>query len=153
MCVGGGCMVNEIKLYLCCRCSLTDRKPRWIKEHLQQRYNLISLTIQPPHTHTHTLLLPLSFEDRSTKFNNNQTTQPTLNYSLNMSSLFNNQYCLARGLTITCPTVVCPLRNHRGDGPYQTPEEVHGSSMVVSPRLTFALDCQNCSGNCHRGGV
>ena len=76
-----------------------------------------------------------------TTHNNNQTTQPTLYNSFNMSSSTNNQYHLARGLTITCPTVVRPLRNHRGDGPYPTPEEVRGSSMVVSPWLTFALDC------------
>ena len=75
-----------------------------------------------------------------TTLNNNQTTQPTLIYSSNMSSSSSNQYCLARGLTITCPTVVCPLHNHRGDEPYPTPEEVHGSSIVVLPWLTFALD-------------
>ena len=86
-----------------------------------------------------------------TILNNNQTTQPTLYHSPNMSSSSNNQYVLARGLTITCPTVVHPLCNHRGDGPYPTPEEVCGSSMVVSPWLTFALDCQDCCGDFHRG--
>ena len=83
--------------------------------------------------------------------NNNQPTQATLNYSSNMSSSSNNQYHSARGLTITCPTVVHPLRNHRGDGPYPTPEEVRGSPMVVSPWLTFALDCQDRCGDLHRG--
>ena len=88
-----------------------------------------------------------------TALNNNHTTQPTLYYSLNMSSSSSNQYVSARGLTITCPTVTHPLHNHRGDGPYTMPEEVCGSSMVVSPWLTFALDHQNCGGNYHRGGV
>ena len=40
-----------------------------------------------------------------TALNNNQTTQPTLYTSYQMSSSSNNQYILARGLTITCPTV------------------------------------------------
>ena len=75
-----------------------------------------------------------------TALNNNHPTQPTLHYSSIMSLSSNNQYILARGLTMTCPTVTCPLHNHRGDGPYTTPEEVRGSSMVVSPWLTFALD-------------
>ena len=85
-----------------------------------------------------------------TAFNNNQPLNQLSTTSFNMSLSTNNQYVLARGLTITCPTVTRPLHNHRGNGPYTTPEEVCGSSMVVSPWLTFALDCQNYSGNCHR---
>ena len=82
-----------------------------------------------------------------TALNNNQPLNQ-LSASLNMSSSSNNQYILARGLTITCPTVTHPLRNHRGDGPYTTPEEVRGSSMVVSPvraTLPSALNVMNAS--------
>ena len=85
-----------------------------------------------------------------TALNNNQSTQPTLNYSVNMSMSSPVQYHSAKGLTITCPTAVRPLHNHRGDGPYPTPQEVHGSSMVVFPWLTFAVDCYDGCRSCHR---
>ena len=75
-----------------------------------------------------------------TALNNNQPLNQLFYHSYQMSSSSNNQYVSARGLTITCPTVTCPLHNHRGDGLYTTPEEVHGSSIVVSQWLTFALD-------------
>ena len=75
-----------------------------------------------------------------TTLNNNQPLNKLSTTLLNMSSSSNNQYVSARGLTITCPTVTRPLRNHKGDGPYTTPEEVCGSSIVVSQWLTFALD-------------
>ena len=87
-----------------------------------------------------------------TALNNNQPLDQLFYPSPNMSSSSNNQYVLARGLTITCPTVTHTLRNHRGNGPYTTPEEVRGSPIVVSQWLTFALDYQNCGGDCHRGG-
>ena len=75
-----------------------------------------------------------------TTLNNNQPLNQLSTTFLNMSSSSNNQYVLARGLTITCPTVTSPLCNHWGDGPYTTPEEVCGSPIVVSQWLTFALD-------------
>ena len=88
-----------------------------------------------------------------TALNNNQPLNQLSTTLTNMSSSSNNQYVLARGLTITCPTVTCPLRNHRGDGPYTTPEEVRGSPIVVSQWVTLALDHQDCSGYHHRGGI
>ena len=85
-----------------------------------------------------------------TALNNSQPLNQLFYHSYQMSSSSNNQYVSTRGLTITCPTATCPLHNHRGDGPYTTPEEVCGSPIVVSQWLTFALDYQNCGGNCHR---